>query len=367
VALIVAAFLYVELTERTPVINLTTIDFSNTYSTVSAIYQRKTFYDNGTCWLFYCNGTALMYTTSSDGVSWRPSVLVSSLPSASAMSIWHEDGEVHYALASGVSGDPAICRKGKIVGNEIAWEEPQIAIQAGAGYEYYNGYCTIDGEGHPWVSCLSSYGEQWTVKVSEGNSEGDLWNPPEELYDPSPFPQRTSILPLAGARIYALSVDEMKVEGRLWNGTAWEHVETITNQPPSQDFGYSAVSLNGEVHFVLLQNQTNDVLHYKRYTNGTWETTVIASAQGILSFPVLSADPLKNVLYCAWIKDNTIQLEKRENESWQKISIPNLALTSPRALSCFYTVTDGKLGLAILEWVEQKQLFQLRYYVIKDI
>jgi hypothetical protein len=92
-----------------------------------------------------------------------------------------------------------------------------------------------------------------------------------------------------------------------------------------------------------------------------------AAQDELLSFPVLSIDASKNILYCAWIKGNTVQLEKRENESWQKVNFPDLGLTSPIALSCFYDISDGKLGIAILEWVDQKQLYHLEYYLMNNL
>ncbi len=347
--------------------NLGTIGFSDTYATVSAIYQRKTFYANGSCWLFYCNGTHFLYTNSSNGLDWQTPTTIKPLSSASALSIWY-NGKVHYALAPGTPGDPVVYREGEIVGSSVVWDNQKIAIQGVTPYEYYNGYCIVDSEGHPWVSCLSSDGTYYNARVARANSsDGDLWSQPMELLNPSIYPPRTCILPLPEAKIYAICISEVKIEGKLWNGNAWQQTEAISDKVPASDFGYSAVSLNGEIHLAYLQNETNNILHCRRLTNGTWEETEIANAQDRTSFPVLSIDAPNGTLYCMWTKGDTIQLRKRENEQWETKALEKLALTSVKALSCFYSVTNRKLGIAILEWMSQDQLYRLRYYMIRDL
>jgi hypothetical protein len=346
---------------------LGTIDVSDTYATISTIYQRKTFFANGNYWIFYCNGSRLLYATSLDGLNWNPPTVMSEGSSASAVSLWY-DGNIHYALASGILGESVVYRKGTVIGNSVSWSDQKVAIQGIATCRYYNGFCIIDSEGRPWVSCICDDGISYTSQVARSNStNGELWSQPMNLSSSS-LPLRTTILPLPEARIFAIYVSEIKVEGRLWNGTAWQQVESITDQSPASDYGYSAVSLNDEVHLALLQNTTNNVLYYRRLTNGTWRETLIEAGQDTISFPVLSEDPSKNALYCIWIQDSGIQLRKRENESWIKVEIDNFALTSPTALSSFYEVNDGKIGLALLEKISQNYLaYRLRYYVLKNL
>lgn len=90
---------------------LSTIDFTETYSTISTIYQRKTFFADGYYWLFYCNGTHLLYVTSSNGSDWSAPTAMMRLTSASALSLWY-DGKIHYALAPGSEGSPLSTKKG---------------------------------------------------------------------------------------------------------------------------------------------------------------------------------------------------------------------------------------------------------------
>lgn len=528
---------------------LSTIDFTETYSTISTIYQRQTFFADGAYWLFYCNGSHLLYTSSTNGLDWNTPTALMKLASASALSLWY-DGKIHYALAPGTGGEPIIYQEGSTSDGHILWDNQRTAVQnvtgqtyflgtknpaadfgtlsqqPGAGsnktqlvfnspaigscfvftpeetvknpygmtpptnctgkgwrtentldltvseglseisvrvsspteashsgkallkiwkigqddlqrvnltdwvqsgdttfqstnkdmnitfrswlpettfineylfiefgwqttippdhnqtslifvvdettkmtfptYEYYNAYCTVDSEGYPWVAYQQYDGKYWTALTARATStEGSSWASPTKLSDPSLFPLRTSILSMSEGRMYVLFASELKVEGRLWNGTTWGQLERITDQSPAHDYGYSAVSLDNEIHLVLLQNATNSILHCRRLTNGTWEKTTVETNQASTATPVLSIDPARTgVIYCAWLQDSTLEFRKWENGIWKKGASVKLDLTSPAALSCFYYTTEGKLGIAILDRIGPDTRYELRYYI----
>jgi hypothetical protein len=358
---------------------LATIDYSTTYATISTNYERKTFYVNGTYWLFYCNGSNLYYTSSPDGLTWRTSTFLSNGISASAMSVWYENGDVHYANAGG-PGMPVVYRKGRIVGNSIEWNNEQIVAQASASYEHYNAYVTVDSIGQPWVSFMRydynlTGDKKWTVEVTRTNSnDNGAWSSPQDISSPSFYPLRPCIIALSEERMFAVWASQIGVNGRMWNGTEWETVETVTNRHPLSDYGYSSASLKNEVHFAFLENATNNVYSYKRTTDGEWQENLMAEQQDPASVPVLSVDAPKNTLYLLWVSGSTLQMRRMENESWQKVATPDLGLISPRCLSAFYEVSDGKIGTALLELISQnggphknEPLYRLGYFTFANL
>jgi len=351
------------------------VDFSNTYATVSTIYERKTFLANGTFWLFYSNGSNLFYTNSLDGLNWGKPTTISAGPSASAMSVWY-DGKVHFAYASGVPGQPVIYKQGQIIGDTINWSNPQIVVKGEEAYEYYNGYVTVDSFGNPWVSdfrydntAYSASRNPYTIQFTRANSSsGDSWTVPMEVVNDSFSEIRPCIIPLAEGKMYAIFATADGIQGRLWSGSEWQQIEIVTNRTLVHNFGYSAVSLEGEVNLATLENSSNNVLHYRRLTNGTWEENVIATKQDPSSQPVLSVDSSKNVLYCLWFQGTSLQLRKWQAGNWQKVATENLVMTSPTALSCFYNVSDGKLGVALLEKIsQQEEIYRIRYFVLPNL
>ena len=351
--------------------NLATIDYSNTYATVSTVYQRKTFLYNGVFWLFYCNGTNLYYTNSADGLNWRPPTTMGEGLSASDMSVWFENGTVHYTSTGGLDV-PVVYKIGQIVDNEIIWKSEQSIVQGTPTYEYYNAYSTIDSDGNPWVSFMRSennFPESWyTEQVTRADaSSAENWSPPMQVSNNSIIPMRPCLVPLSDAQMYAVSVSQNGVEGRVWNGTGWQTEETVTNRHPAHDYAYSAVSLNGEVHLTFVEKSTNSLYHYVRRANGQWQETLLSAEQDSVA-AVLSADYQRNIIYSLAIQGNTLHVRKMENGVWADITIESLSLTSPQALSSFREVTDGKIGVALLEKVSDSPItYRLRYFVIKNL
>src|SRR3990172_137973 len=128
---------------------------SATAATVTASYQRKTFYANGYHWIFYSNGSQIFYTDSKDGASWKTPTFVRQGASSSGLSIWLDESlNVHYAYASGITGTPVVYRRGAIIDDEIEWQTEQTVVAGIANHEYYNGFCTLDSSGNPWVSYI---------------------------------------------------------------------------------------------------------------------------------------------------------------------------------------------------------------------
>jgi hypothetical protein len=167
--------------------------------------------------------------------------------------------------------------------------------------------------------------------------------------------------------MYVVYVSQNGVEGRLWTGTTWQSAEQVTNRHPVKDFAFSTVSLNGEVYLTFVENATNSVYCYRRLSGGQWNETLISAAQDSVA-AVLSADSSKNTVYCLWIDQSTLHVKKMENGAWSDMAIANPILTSPIALSTFYRVTDGKLGVALLETLSQNPPgYRLRYFVIPNL
>ncbi|HLC00357.1 MAG TPA: hypothetical protein VJL33_03480 [Candidatus Bathyarchaeia archaeon] len=352
--------------------SLFAIDYSTTYSTISTIYQRQTFFANGNYWLFYSNGTNLFHTSSPNGSDWRTPTFVTRGLSASAMSVWYENGNVHYANAGG-PGSPVVYRKGRITENEIVWSKEQTVVQAVSTVENYNAYITVDSSGLPWISYMRSDSKAtqnpWTVQVTTANSpNAESWSAPMQVSNVSFYPLRPSLYAMSNGRMYAIYMSEIGAEGRLWDGTSWQEPETITNRDLTRDPSYSAVSLNDEIHLALTENATNDVYYFNRLLNAKWEEKLVEPKQELISVPVLSTDPASKTLYLLWIQGSTLQVRKTENGKWEKAITPNLSLTSAVALSSFYYVSEGKLGVALIERIEPHtpEVYKLGYFVLSD-
>lgn len=358
---LIVALLFLFFYPRNP---LNVVGTSNTFATISANHQRKTFYANGYHWVFFCNGSYILYSTSSDGLSWSAPLVVRKdiSISSSGISIWY-DGNVHYVYASGVPNTPVLYRHGFLSGNTIEWDYEQTVVPGVEGHEYYNGYCIMGSDGYPWAAYTEFDGFYWgycVVKASFTN--GSFWGA-TRIFEPSIRVPRVCILPLNNGEVYAIHATINGVEGRLFNGTGWGALENIVGANLAQDYGYSAVSHNDDIYLVLLENGTNNVLYLKRtFATGWCAHVIIEANQTSISFPVLSVDKLSGNLYCFWVHENILRLKKCVNGTWESVSSSpfGTAFYSLEAVTCFYQAWDGKIGVAWLENLEV-DVYRVRY------
>lgn len=360
--LLIVLVAYVWITSTNP--KAENIATSTTAATITANYQRKTFYANDNHWIFYSNGSHILYTNSKDGINWKPSTVLREGASSSGISIWLDQNlNVHYAYASGITDTPVVYRKGLIINDEIQWQPEQQVTAGSAEHAWYNGFCTVDSSGYPWVSYIEDYqGAHSSYAVKATSKDGTSWGNPTRIAEPistATFP-RTSLFPLNNDEIYAIYATATGVNGRLWNGNNWENEETISTTSLQQDFGYSAVSDDNNVHLALLEAQTYNILYFERTPEGWSAAATIQKNQDSSSLPILTVDQTTHKLYCFWTYNNVIYMEESID------AIPSTpfgnSFGSIRTISSYYNVGDGKIGFA---WVErpdpQVETFILKY------
>jgi len=227
-------------------------------------------------------------------------------------------------------------------------------------YEYYNGYCVLDSNGYPWAAYFINDGYYWASCVAKAESlDGSTWSTPVRISESATSPWRTCILPLNNGKIFAIYAGTAEVKGRLWNGTTWGPEENITETSLSQDYGYSAISHNSDVHLAVLENATYNILHYRRSLETGWHSEVLQTNQSSISLPVLSVDKSTGNLYCFWLHKNTLYVKKHVDGAWEDSNSFCTTFDLPRGISCFYQAWDRKIGVA---WVEKSNsLFKVRY------
>ncbi len=106
---------------------------TSTIGTSTGVYstqypdQRKTFYTKGLFWVFYSDGSNLVYRTSSDGLSWSSSNIVRSpCQLGYYFSVWFDGDYVHYAYSRGFTGEALLYRRGlPNADGTITWSTPE--------------------------------------------------------------------------------------------------------------------------------------------------------------------------------------------------------------------------------------------------
>ncbi|MDM7998687.1 MAG: hypothetical protein QUS33_01470 [Dehalococcoidia bacterium] len=132
-----------------------TVDNSTSAAALSAPTQRKLFYAAGRFWVFYSDGSDLVFRSSPDGISWSAkSASLGALTSGDGFSVHYDGTYVHYARTTGANGAPLYYRRGvPNAGGSIVWSaDEQVAAPAVSGFSYQYPSVSADSSGHALIS-----------------------------------------------------------------------------------------------------------------------------------------------------------------------------------------------------------------------
>ena len=275
---------------------------STTNGAVSNLLHRKTFYANGYFWVFYSDGTNMVYSISIDGKNWAVPVAIRGATSGDQFSIWFNGTYLYYAYAS---KSQIYYRCGIPNSNgTITWLVAEQAISTTYNKAYYPCIAT-DSNGYVWIGytdCTSTNNFYYPFVIRSGNNDG-TWGTTQ-----SGFPYQFSNVvsgwgvlpvPLTSGKmlvIYTRNGDVM--HACLWNGSAWD-TGTATTTIVQWDRDYSAVAQGDDVHLVFLKSGTYDIIYTKYiYALNSFGSEIILQTSAMsTSSPVISIDMATNDLY----------------------------------------------------------------------
>ena len=356
-------WIYVKFNVNDYLIDPSTVGTSTATTATSDSFQRKSFYANGRFWVFYSDGTNMVYYTSTDGSTWAAggSSPIRASTSGEKFSIWFDGTYLHYAYASASS---IYYRRGMPNSDgTITWS----AVEQTVSTTYDTSYTpmiSVDSNGYVWIG-YRDYDSNTLIYlpyvIKSGNNDGTWGTTPSgfpyQLSTTSSSGWRVSIVPLtAGKMLVVYARSTATVRAKKWDGSAWG-VEVATTSAIFLSPYYSAVAQGDDVHLTFLKSTGYDIL-YVKYTYSTnsfgTETTLQATATSY-SAPVLSIDTATNNLYVFWAgypTANHIYYRKytASTSTWETAVdwITETALTSNNRLTCFYKDYGSKMGLVYM-------------------
>ena len=333
-------------------------------------HQRKSFYANGRFWVFWSDGSNMVYATSTDGSSWTNKATVRACAYGGYFSIWFDGTYLHYAYAN--NSQISYRRGTPISDGSITWSADEQTVST-----TYNSavgpVVSVDSNGYVWIGYKdydSGNNKHYPYVIKSGNNDGTWGTTPSgfpyKLSATSSSSWRASPIPLTGGKmlaIYAYSYAPLKV--MRWTGSGWGSERTGTS---NAYYGYyiSAVAEGDDVHIVFLKSSGYDIL-YVKYTYSAdslgGEVTVQAGATST-SVPVLSRDPSSSTLYVFYATKTTgtppnhtanhiyYKTSTDGGSSWSSptdwIDETSEVLTNAERLTCYSSKFDSKIGLVHL-------------------
>jgi len=318
--------------------------------------NRKTFYANGLFWVFYSDGTNMVYRTSSDGVNWSSATTVRACAGGYMFAIWFDGTYVHYAYANYGTGQTQYYRRGFISGSSITWQAEQT-VGTVTNCEHHT-ICTDSG-GYPWIIYRCSAGIQVTKSSTNDGTWSTAYGFPWTLT--SYTSSAATLTPLTAGKMYATYVTAAGsvIKGKLWSGSSWGDEESISSvATPNIESYYgwcTTVAEGDDIHLVYTKVTSYDLVYIKRtYGTGWGSEVTVQSATTSTTLPVL-AKQTNNDLICFWAGSPTadhIYYKKRVSGTWDTnptdwIDESTDHLKANSKLTCYYT-EYSYIGLAYL-------------------
>ena len=316
-------------------------------------FQRKTFYAAGRFWVFYSDGTNMVFRSSTNGEAWSSATTVRACGDGAKFSIYFDGTYVHYCYATYIDETPLYYRRGTPNSDgTISWTDECTAVAAESGVNYQLPYIAVDSAGYPWIGYhkyVSSEDGGYAYVTKSSTSDG-TWSTasgfPYQLYSQWGC---WFVIPVAltNQKMYIVYAQESnRIYGKLWTGS-WGSEEKIFDDGVALNLGVSAVNVNDDVYLVHLSASQNLQCKKRTYGSGWGSVESVQSSVGYYSKPALSSDSSTGTIYCFWVDSNHLYYKKRASGVWDSsptdwVSETNLWETQ----TAFYKDYGNYIGVA---------------------
>jgi len=333
-----------------------TVGTSTSVAALAYPHQRKDFYANGRFWVFWSDGTNLVYATSTDGTTWSSATSVRACTSGLYFSVWFDGTYLHYAYAAGAS---IYYRRG-IPNSDgtITWSAVEQTVSTTYSKANYP-MVSVDSNGYVWIGYNDYNGTyHYPYVIKSGNNNG-TWGT-----TPTGFPYQLSTsgasywvatpVPLtSGKMLIVYAYDGSSIYAKKWDGSAWG-TEVATGNVALMGIYHSAVAQGDDVHIAFFAS--GNYIIYVKYTYSTnsfgTETTLQTTASGIYAAPNICIDTATNNLYVFWAGYPTAnhiyyRIYNASTSTWQTAVdwITETSLSANDKIRCFCQSYGSYIGI----------------------
>jgi len=340
---------------------VSTVGTSTSVNATIVAFERKTLYVNGLFWVFYCDGTHIVYRTSTDGSTWSNATTVAAGTVGQCFSIFHDGTYLHYGRTSPFASPYALYyRRGTLNSDgTITWSLNEVTVYDFGGINPFEVLVLVDSDGYPWLACRTYYsGNRYTWYVKATATDGSTWGTPTKIETANNY-LLAGFHPLPNGRLIIIctkaGTSNVVYAYKIWDGSQWSASWTDISTYTSVGQAYFCSTVKDDtVHMVWLVYSSYDI-RYVKYVDGSGVSgeVVVQSGTTSTSAPVLSINTANNDLYCFWTGSPTadhIYYKKCVSGTWDVnptdwITETTDHLTGNDKLACFPKVFSGYIGL----------------------
>jgi hypothetical protein len=311
---------HIRTTDSTYAIRLDIIELFVDYHTswqggLNWVQQRNAFYAQGRYWLFYCDGTYLCYKTSTDGgKTWSAKTTIRPATFMGEVSIAFDGTYMHYAYCGMDTNLPILYRRGlPNADGTITWDDEQTVVPADANIVYYDHLIKIDSSGYPWI-IFHQYNVTAAVYnplVTKSSTKNGTWTTQSGFpyilnTENSTVHIGTELAKMTGGKMCAMwAVDHQPFKARIWDGSSWGSIETVSTSTLQGEVYLCACSVGDVVHLLFVRDTDYYIIHCKR--DGTWSETIVETEEVSGSTGVSATiDATTGAMTLIWINNHRV-------------------------------------------------------------
>lgn len=263
-------------------------------------HHRKLFYFNSLYWVFYTDGTNMVYCTSVDGVSWSSPTIVRACNVPNRFAICFDGTYIHYEY----SNVTIYYRRGTPNNDgTITWSaaEQNIAISINP-----NAQISVDSSGYPWIGYIKP--SDTTPYVIKSSTNDGTWSTasgfPYQLTATSSNGWYINIIALTLSKMFVIySRASELVYAQSYDGSAWNPKVSTTKLAI---IGLNSAIAQGDDVHICFENRIEFLNYNTEYVKYTYLTNSFGTEITLQTFtpsgvqPVISMDSSSYDLYCFW-------------------------------------------------------------------
>jgi hypothetical protein len=323
--------------------------------------QQKIYYIDGLYWFFFSDGMDILYTVSSDGVSWTPPTVIDTpgiVHQGFRFDTFFDGTYLHIAVA--IVGGGIYYRRFIPINSTLIRDPPGDPswFFAASDRASLTISITTDTDGHPWIA----YDSIPTVVTRSSTNDG-TWVTDTDNGFPYEFPAysdpRVTVRRLTGGKVLFHwqdtrdDLDILDVNVSVWDGTSWLPTATVIPPVPVSKPSYNVITRGDDAYILLFA----DLYKYSFSTNDiSFIDTVVPEEEG--GFPVandlgmMTYDPVGDKIYATWLSNNRSTIRRRVyhpasntlDPPYTVDALPRLPSGGSRPTASHYLV-NGKIGL----------------------
>jgi len=344
---------------------------SSVFTAISRPFQRKIFFANGLFWVFYSDGTNMVYRTSADGSTWSNATTVRADSNGNGnFSVWFDGTYMHYAWAYNSS---LYYRRGTPnADSTITWSAVEQTVTTTYNSATFP-FVSVDSDGYAWIGYSEASGGEsglpWVIK--SGNNDGTWGTTPSGfpyLLNATDTYARVVAIPLTNDKmltVYGKSGQTLKAES--WDGLAWgTQVATASAVLSSAFFG---ISVQGDNAHLAFEDTAYNILYtqYSYSLNSFSSETTIQTEVTSESVPYICVNLVNGDLYIFWAVTN-IYYSKYNGTSWESPVqwISGETLATNEKIGCFHQVSNGYIGVIYVTGTVSPYNVKFKYLMVEE-